>query len=201
MGLLNFEEHRASDARHVDRPALLDRVDYRLAVTAADKETIYNLRYRAYLRAGVILPSEDQRFSDAYDDQPNSFTFGVYYDGVLHSSIRISVLNSRFRHSPSSEMFADILGPELDRGKTIIDPTRLVDDPDKPRIFELPYVTLRLGYLACEHFNADIFLSTVRDESRAFYRRVFLQEPLGESKVFPGLIKRINKRLMTRKGV
>ena len=49
--------------------------------------------------------------------------------------------------------------------------------------------TVRLGYVACGHFNADIGLANVRPEHRAFYRKVFLQKPLGEPKLFPGLIK------------
>ena len=168
----------------------LEYVDYRLVETPDEKEEIYRLRYRAYLREGAILPSESQRVTDRYDDEPNNFTFGVYYRGELHSSIRVSVLTDRWRGSPSSEMFSEILHPELERGKTIIDPTRFVADPDKARIFpELPYVTVRLGYVACGHFNADIGLANVRPEHRAFYRKVFLQEPLGEPKLFPGLIK------------
>jgi hypothetical protein len=87
-------------------------------------------------------------------------------------------------------MFADILHPELDRGRTIIDPTRFVADPEKARRFpELPYVTVRLGWIACCHFDADIGLANVRPEHRAFYRKVFLQQPLGEPRLFPGLIK------------
>ena len=169
---------------------LSNSVDYRLAETPEDKDEIYRLRYRAYLREGAILPSESQRVTDRYDDEPNNFIFGIYYRDELYSSIRISVLRGEWRGSPSSEMFADLLHPELDRGKTIIDPTRFVADPDKARIFpELPYVTVRLGYVACGHFNADIGLANVRPEHRAFYRKVFLQEPLGEPKLFPGLIK------------
>src|SRR3954468_12602626 len=168
----------------------LEFVDYRLAQTLEEKEEIYRLRSRAYLREGAILPSESQRVTDRYDDEPNNFTFGIYYRGELYSSIRISVLCGEWRGSPSSEMFADLLHPELDPGKTIIDPTRFVADPDKARVFpELPYATVRLGYVACGHFNADIGLANVRPEHRAFYRKVFLQEPLGEPKLFPGLIK------------
>jgi hypothetical protein len=48
---------------------------------------------------------------------------------------------------------------------------------------------VRLGYVACGQFDADIGLANVRPEHRAFYRKVFLQEPLGEPKLFPGLIK------------
>ena len=47
---------------------LLDQVDYRLAQTPEEKEEIYNLRYRAYLREGAIKPSADQRVTDQYDD-------------------------------------------------------------------------------------------------------------------------------------
>ena len=168
----------------------LEHVDYRLAETPEDKDRIYRLRYRAYLREGAILPSESERVTDRYDDLPNNFTFGIFVHGELYSSIRISVLTSEYRGSPSSEMFTDLLHPELDRGKVIIDPTRFVADPEKARTFpELPYVTVRLGYVACGYFNADIGLANVRPEHRAFYRKVFLQQPWGEPKLYPGLIK------------
>ena len=51
--------------------------------------------------------------------------------------------------------------PELDRGKVIVDPTRFVADPDKRDEFpELPYLRVRLGFVACGYFNADIGLAT-----------------------------------------
>ena len=90
---------------------LLDHVDYRLAETAAEKEEIYRLRYRAYLREGAIVPSDPQRVSDSYDDAPNAWIFGVYLHGELYSSIRISVLTPEWRMSPSAELFGDILHP------------------------------------------------------------------------------------------
>jgi N-acyl-L-homoserine lactone synthetase len=168
----------------------LEQVDYRLALTPEDKDRIYQLRYRAYLREGAILPSATERVTDEYDDLPNSFVFGVYVQGELYSSIRISVLTSEWRKSLSSDMFADLLHPELDRGKVIIDPTRFVADHEKARRFPaLPYVTVRLGYVACAHFNADIGLANVRPEHRAFYRKVFLQEPWGEPRLYSGLTK------------
>src|SRR3954453_9561323 len=128
----------------------LEHVDYRLAAPREEKDEIYRLRYRAYLREGAILPSESERVTDRYDDAPNAWTFGVYVAGELYSSIRISVLTSQWRGSPSSEMFGDVLHPQLDEGRVIIDPTRFVADPEKARNFpELPYVTVRLGWIAC----------------------------------------------------
>jgi hypothetical protein len=171
-------------------PDTLEHVDYRLAETPEEKNDIDRLRYRAYLREGAILPSESELVTDHYDDLPNCWTFGIYLHGELYSSIRVSVLNSEWRSSPSSDLFADILHPKLDHGLTIIDPTRFVANPDLAKKFpDLPYVTVRLGWIACAHFNADIGLANVRPEHRAFYRKVFLQEPLGEPRLLPGLIK------------
>ena len=125
--------------------------------TPEEKEEIYNLRYRAYLREGAVKPSADQRVTDQYDDLPNSWTFGIYIEGELYSSVRISVLTPEWRQS--------LLGRGVRRnsasrgsisGEIIIDPTRFVADPDKAKRFpELPYVTLRLAYMACEYFNAN----------------------------------------------
>jgi hypothetical protein len=169
---------------------LLDQVDYRLARTPEEKEAIYHLRYRAYLREGAVEASADQRVTDQYDDLPNAWTFGIYIHGKLYSSVRISVLTQEWRESCSAEAFGDILNARLDRGEIIIDPTRFVADPEKAKRFpELPYVTLRLAYLACEYFNADIGLAIVRPEHQAFYRRVFLHETIAEPRFFPGLLK------------
>lgn len=169
---------------------LLDRVDYRLAVTEAEKQAIYRLRYRAYLNEGAIEPNREQIVTDRFDNMPNTWVFGIYLEGVLASSIRISVATPQFPTSPSIDVFSDVLQAELAGGKVIVDPTRFVADPDRAtRMPELPYVTVRLGYVACGFFNADIGLATVRAEHRAFYRRVFLQEPLCEPRLFPGLLK------------
>src|SRR5262245_27608423 len=105
---------------------LLGQVDYRLAETAEEQEEIYRLRYRAYLREGAIHPSPLERNTDQYDGLPNQWTFGVYFNGVLYSSLRISVLNSVWRKSCSTEIFGEILHPRLDRGEIIIDPSRFV---------------------------------------------------------------------------
>ncbi|CAN5345262.1 hypothetical protein BH11PSE4_BH11PSE4_05130 [soil metagenome] len=169
---------------------MLKKIDYRPAKTDEEKEDIYRLRYRAYLKEGAIEPNQYHRNTDRYDEMPNTWVFGVYLEGVLASSIRISVATPDYPTSPSVDVFSDILPPELALGKVIVDPTKFVANPDLAKHFpELPYFTVRLGYVACGHFDADIGLATVRAEHRAFYRRVFLQEPMCEPRLFPGLLK------------
>ena len=171
---------------------LFDRVDYRLAETPEEKDCIYLMRYRAYLHGGVTSPSESQRVSDRYDDAPNAWTFGIYVDGELCSSLRVHVLTPEWRMSYATELFGDILHPRLDQGEIFIDPARFVAEPEKAQRFpDLPYLTVRLGYLACEHFNADTGLALVRAEHQAFYRRVFLNETIAEPRSFPGFLPKV----------
>ena len=82
--------------------------------------------------------------------------------------------------------------PELAKGKVMVDPTRFVAEPARASRFpELPYMTLRLAYVACQYFNADIGLASVRAEHQAFYRRIFLHT-LAPPRDYPGLIKPIS---------
>jgi len=176
---------------------LFDRIDYRLIETAEEKDLIYRMRYRAYLHGDLISPSESRRVTDKYDDAPNVWIFGVYVDGELCSSIRLHVLTSEWRTSFSTEFFGDVLHPRLDRGEVFVDPARFSADPEKAQRYpELPYLTVRLGYLACDHFNADTGLALVRPDHQAFYRRVLLSETITEPRPFPSFSGSKNVVLM-----
>jgi len=176
----------------VPESGLSDRVDYRLMETPEEKDSIYLMRYKAYLHGGVTAPSETERVSDHYDDAPNAWMFGIYVDGELCSSLRLNVVNSDCRISGSVDLFGDVLHPRIDQGEVFIDPLRLAALPDKARRFpELPYLTVRLAYMACEYFNADTGLALVRAEHQAFYRRVFMSEVIAEPRSFPGFLPKV----------
>jgi len=194
MDALAFAE---SPQTFFDRVArLLERVDYRLALDDDDKDAIYRLRYDAYLREGAIGPSFSRRFQDKFDDKDNTWTYGFYIDGRLVSSIRIHVATSAYPDMPALLSFPEILGPELDAGKVIIDPTRFVIDWRASRAYpELRYVIVRLPFIACEFFAADLLLATVRTEHQAFYRRVFGHEVTAPARPYPTLVKPLS--LMT----
>jgi hypothetical protein len=166
---------------------LFDRIDYRLLETPEERDPAYELRYKAYLHGGLIMPSASGQVRDVYDDAPNVWIFGVYVDGELCSTLRIHVLTSDWRMSYSTELYGDHLHSRLDRGEVFVDPARLAADPEMAKKFpELPYLTLRLAYLACDHFHADTGLAMVRPDHQPFYRRVFMHEPVAEPRAFPG---------------
>ncbi|HJZ43696.1 MAG TPA: hypothetical protein VJ233_08235 [Hyphomicrobiaceae bacterium] len=172
---------------------LLERVDYRRAETAEEREAIFRLRYAAYLREGAIPPSVDERFSDNLDETANAWVFGVHVDGELASSIRLHVASREHPHMPALNVFSDLLSPVIAAGRTVIDPTRFVADRAASRRHpELCYATTRLAVVASEHFAANMLLATVRAEHQAFYRRVFGHRLICEPRHYPSLTKPIS---------
>jgi N-acyl-L-homoserine lactone synthetase len=175
---------------------LLDRIDCRPAVSAAEREAIFRLRYRAYLSEGAIRPSFAQTFTDPYDDGDNVWLLGLYLEGELASSIRLHVASVAHPDFPSRKVFAEILEPELAAGKIIIDPTRFVTHRHYSRAnFGLTYATVRLAWLAAAYFGAEHLLAAVRAEHQAFYHRTFNHRMICAPRPYPLLAKPIG--LMT----
>jgi hypothetical protein len=175
---------------------LLGRLDCRLAETPEERESIFRLRYECYLREGAIAPNASESFSDPYDDSPNARIFGLYLDGELASSIRIHVTSPEHSDFPSYHVFEDLLEPELRAGRVIVDPTRFITNKALSQLNPgLPYATLRLCWLAAEHFNAEHFLVAIRTEHQAFYKRTFRHHLICDARPYPLLAKPIS--LMT----
>jgi hypothetical protein len=175
---------------------VLNKIDCRPVDTDEDREVVARFRYQAYLREGAIAANFSETFSDAYDDTNNGWIFGFYIGDELASSIRIHVASQYCPECPSLEVFSDVLEPEIRAGKTIVDPTRFVTEPRLSRLYPgLPHVTLRLAWMAAEHFSAEHFIVAVRAEHQAFYKRTFGHRSICGSRPYPLLSKPIT--LMT----
>jgi len=176
---------------------LVQRIEYRRAESDEDREAIFRLRYDAYLREGAIQPNFGRRLADKYDDYDNAWLIGIKIDGRLASSMRIHVANRDYPGIVAADVFGDVVLPELQAGKTIVDPTRFVADAEMAKQYpELAYLTVRVGHMAAEYFEADIVLATVRQEHQAFYRRVFGHVPVCEPRAYPLLIKPLSLMML-----
>ena len=133
---------------------VLEHVEYRLCDGAEDLEAIYRLRYNSYLHAGMVKPMASRMVKDSFDDLPNSYRFGVFFDGVLVSTIRLHYASARYPVSPSTDVFGDVLARRLAAGETFVDPSRFAADLEwSSSLRVLPYITLRLAVVACSHFK------------------------------------------------
>ncbi len=168
--------------------AYLQKADYRVASSKIDREEIFRLRYESYLREGAISQNETGMFNDAYDNFDNCWMFGVYLEDKLASSIRCHVISPENRKGPALDVFPDIVGPMIESGQTVVDPTRFVADSVAAETYpEIPFLTLRVACMIYDYYEADYCLATVRKEHAAFYRRVFNAEILCEPRPYPAL--------------
>jgi len=165
---------------------LLNRVRYRSIETDEDREAVFRLRYEAYRREGIIDANIRGLFADDYDEKGNVRLFGVYIDEQLAGSVRIHIADRSSSTCPSLEPFRDILEPEINKNKTIVDSTRFVTDKRLSQEWKgLAYITLRVCWMAIEHFEADHFLAAVRAEHQAFYRRTFRHRLICPPRTYP----------------
>ena len=168
---------------------LLEHVEYRLVTGGEDLEAIYALRYKSYFRAGMCGPIDGGMFEDRWDDLPNSYRFGIHYDGRLVSTLRLHYISSEHPNSPSVDAYPEVLLERLERGETFIDGTRFATDPDSaPQPGVLPFLTLRLGMVASCFFGQDNVVIPIRVEHAAFYNRIFNARQLTEGRAFPGVL-------------
>jgi hypothetical protein len=169
---------------------LIAGIEYRRIDTGRELEDVFRLRYDAYRKEGAIEENPAETLEDKFDEGANICNFGLYLDGELISALRMHVLHGDQRTSPAAATFPDLLFPELDRGKTIIDPNRFVANFSRARsVPELPYATLRLPIMAADYFDAELITATVRSEHQAFYSRVLRCYAVCAPRVYPNLTK------------
>ncbi len=177
-------------SRFADRMLrLLERVEHRIAKSAAEREAVFHLRYLAYLKNGLLTPrADEQLYDERYDDAPNAKIVMTFIDGALAGTTRINVSADLNAPLPAMGVYPDVIAPHLREGRTLVEMTRLAGSPDLTSFAaELPYVTVRPGFMAAGHFRADFAVATPRAEHMAFYRRVFGFAPWCEPRDYPGL--------------
>lgn len=167
---------------------LLEKVEYRRCETGEDLEDIYRLRYDSYRAAGLITEQSERRIVDAYDGLPNAYSFGVYFEGHLVSTIRLHHITQEQPKGPSMNLFGDVLTPRLQAGESFVDPSRFAADHEwAASLRVVPYITLRLAHVACRYFEPTACLTTVREEHIAFYVRTLYAERVMGARNYPGL--------------
>jgi hypothetical protein len=168
---------------------LLERVEHRIARTEREREEVFRLRYDAYVRNGLMEPRSDRRlFDERYDNAANAWITTTFIDGELAGSVRVSIGAGMDANLPCVRVYPDVTAPRLSKGQVAVEYTRLAAKLSLSSVHpELAYIIMRPGYMAANHFDADLAITTPRPEHMAFYRRVFLFAPWCEPRPYPGL--------------
>jgi hypothetical protein len=180
----------SSFAENVDH--LLAKLHYRTIETESDLDLVRRLRYAAYLKEGAIGPNESGQLTDCFDELANAVNIGVFHEDNLVAAMRVHFLSHPNDISPSMVAFADVLAPQLEAGKRMVDPNRFVVDYETARRFpHLAYVTMRLSVVASAYYDAHLSIASIRVEHQAFYKRAFFGKPAAAPRAYPGLTKKL----------
>ena len=158
--------------------SLWHRIEYRRMVDFEDREAVYHLRRKAYAKNNNDI---EEWAAEAIDDphEDNSDTVGVFIDGRLGGSVKITVATQSYPNCQSRSYSPSAVDKLLEADGVVIDPGRLVADVEATKDFpELPYLLLRVVVTACQYFEADYCLTLVAKRHAPFYSRIFNSVPI-----------------------
>ena len=181
---------RAADrsSRFAERVAkMLERVEFRPAVSAAERDAAYRLRYDAYLRRNLLTPRVDEQlYDERYDLNSERVDDGHLYRRRDREHRPFARLRRPETVSPANDVFPDVLHPLLSSGRLVIEPSRLAASAEMAAKFpELPYFALRPPWMAAQHFNADFIVLSCASGHEGFYRRVCGHETWSGPRDYP----------------
>lgn len=171
----------------------MDRLEYRRIVAADDLEDVGALRRQAFNARQLYHEKFDGPVIESLDFAPGSFVFGLYYDGVLVSSLRLNVVEPGCHPTSAMAACPETINPLLEQGMTFVELSRFAIDGDAvAEVPLLPALTHRLSVMMTIHLNADYCIGLVKLKHEAYYRRMFratrLAGPFVPDGMFPDTV-------------
>ena len=171
-------------------PRSHDHLTLEPALTTADREAVFHLRYRAWQAVGGMAPNDAEQVRDALDDSPFAYSYMLRDRGRLVGTVRSNV----YRHGqPGHHLFLFDFWPTLelpwlaDAGP-VVESSRLAVDP---RCSE-SYATYVLRLFRAHNANAAAYgvryvVSAAQRRHIPFYRQRLKMEAVTEPMPVPGL--------------
>jgi hypothetical protein len=145
---------------------------------AEDMDTVYKIRYKAYLRADLIAPNPSKQFKDIYDASGSAITFVLSHRQTLIGTIRY-VADSRIGLPMDDEGFGHCLATMRQTGRRIVEAGRLAILPDyqnRSREISMHLCLYALSYALLTNYD-DIVLIVLKHHHK-FYEKVFMFETI-----------------------
>ncbi len=153
------------------------------------RDTVFELRYRAYIAENYIEPNVTMRFFDEFDQQQNCFSYLAYSGDELLGSIRSCVYRPDVSlEIPVMEVFREELGLEVGYDKPFVEANKFVVSPEFQRRggirarFQLYRNIVETAIVE----DADRIVVAVRPEHVKFYKMLYFS-PISAIKSYPHL--------------
>lgn len=157
------------------------------AHTNQTRDEVYRIRYDCYRRDNSIDPNPSERFSDAFDDSPNHFSFLLGSTEESLATVRISVVRPDlgWKQSPALHVYGDSPALQSIASESYVEASRLCFAPQaRPNTF----ISL-LGNMAAlaEFYSVRWLVACPRIEQAKTYQRLFGFTPIAEPRTYYGV--------------
>lgn len=152
-------------------------------------ETVYRLRYQAYIEEGYIEPNLTGLFFDEFDQEPNSRSFLTYFDTELVGSIRSCLYHPEHDLDiPAMEIFDRELRDNVGYDRPFVEANKFVVAPEfQRRAGANARISIYKNiYLHAQEQGADRMVIAVRAEHKRFYRMLGFKA-ISDVKSYPHL--------------
>lgn len=158
--------------------------------TDAELEIVSDIRYRSYLKDGLIDKNATEKFVDRYDNTLGAQTYAVSLNGTIVSSIRMHTLSKKHAVSATYTAFEDHLKPLIQNGGIIVDGARFVVDPDlSSHRMKVARVTLDVASGVTRQENAGFAVAAVQEAHARYYQKAGGFKQVSEPRLYGGLKK------------
>jgi len=153
------------------------------------RDRVYELRYRAYRSNASIPESEQRRFSDRFDDQPNHVLWAIVEGTRIVASLRTTWYDPKLPdlRTPEQEAYSDDLTRAVPAGIPLVSGNRLVTEPERNGRSRVHVMALLRQYMVVAECHRGWSICAVRRHHTAFYQRVLCMRVLGPERPYPGL--------------
>jgi hypothetical protein len=159
-----------------------------IAQTPEDRDHVYRLRYECYRRSAAIAPRPDRRFSDAFDELPNHFSFLARAGNPEPAAtVRISVVRPDvgWTDSPAGHVYADHPRFQAIAARSFVEANRLCFGPLARRDAFVRLVAHMAAF--ADFYGVEWLLACPRVEHARVYERLFGFRPLAEARRYFGV--------------
>lgn len=157
-----------------------------MCINQESLENAYHLRYRAYLHADAIEPNPQELCIDPYDQQDNSRTFLIWYEGQAIASVRSLTWSAAYQwqSTPSLHYFKEEVTENLGMHTPLLESNRYVVDPNfnGRKSLSAQMLLFRIQTLGSIADQCDFVITAVRPRHVRFYERFMNFYPISEVK-------------------
>lgn len=162
-----------------------------IALSGDDLSEVHKLRYRSYRSVNAIPVNKTEKFSDAFDDAPNTTTFLLRKPGHRPVSSIRACIQIGLRSDvtvPAWPIYRRDIIQAVGSQAIIIEPNRFVTEPNMTKSNNWACASIFIGIaLAAEANECSHILTAVRPGHLPFYKRFFGMRPISRLHTYHGI--------------